>query len=102
MNNFINGTQSYYRIDNIGFLEDTSYGSSTTHTLNRIAFQSHMSKSSDIIELDFPKHCTTKRLQPHVFGNLENCINPSKKDFKRNSTYEKNFFIVTTNINVKC
>lgn len=62
----------------------------------------HTSKSSDIIELDFPKHCTTKRLQPHVFGNLENCINPSKKDFKRNSTYEKNFFIVTTNINVKC
>ena len=42
MNNFINGTQSYYRIDNIGFLEGTSYGSSTTHTLNRIAFQSHV------------------------------------------------------------
>ena len=61
-----------------------------------------MSKSSGIIEFDLPKHCTTKHLQSNIFGNLENCIKPSKNDFKRNSNYEKNLFLVATDINVKC
>ena len=91
--NFIKGTLPYGYIDNIYFLEDTSNGSSTTHALNCIGFQPCMSKTSDIIELDLPKHCTTKRLQPNIFRNLENCIKPSKNDFKRNSAYEKTFFL---------
>lgn len=81
--NFIKRTLPYYHIDIIDFLEETSDGSSTTHELNCIAFQQHMSKSSDIIDLDLPKHCTTKRLQPNIFGNL-NCVKPSNNYFKRN------------------
>ena len=61
-----------------------------------------MWKSSDVIELDLPKHCKTKGLQPNIFGNLENCIKPSKNDFKTNSTCEKNMVVVATDINVKC
>ena len=41
-------------------------------------------------------------MQPNIFGSLENCIKPSKNDFKINSTYEKNLFLVATDINVKC
>ena len=59
-----------------------------------------MSERSDIIQLDLPKHCTTKRLQPNIFESLANCIKSSKNDFKRNSTYEKDFFIFATDINV--
>ena len=54
------------------------------------------------MELDLSKHCTTERLQPNIFGNLKNYIKPSKKKFKRNPTYEKNLFIVATDINVNC
>ena len=90
--NFIKRTLSYYHIDIIDFLEETSDGSSTTHELNCIAFQQHISKSSDIIDLDLPKHCTTKRLQPNIFGNL-NCVKPSNN---------KNVFLVATDKNVKC
>ena len=70
--NFIKGTLPYYHVDNMDFLEDTSDGRLTTHALNSIAFQPHLLKSLDIMELDLPKHCTTKRLQPNIFGNLEN------------------------------
>ena len=97
--NFIKGTLPYYHVDNIDFLEDTSDGSLTTHTLNCIAHQQHLLKSSDIMELDLPKHCTTKRSQPNIFGNLENWA--FKGRFKINSTYKKNLIIAATDINVK-
>ena len=67
----------------------TSDGSSTTDVLICIAFQPHITKSLDIIELDFPKHCSTKRLQLNIFVNLANCIKPSKNDFQKKSTHEK-------------
>ena len=99
--NFIKETLPYYHIVNIDFLEDTSDGSSTTHVLNCIAFQPHIAKSLDIIEPDFPKHCSTKRLQLNIFVNLANCIKPSKDDFQKKSTHEKNLLIVSTDIDVK-
>ena len=87
--NFLEGTLFYYHVDNIDFLEDMSEDSRTTHTLNCIAFQSRMSKSLHIIELDLPQHYTGTYLQPKHFGNLENCLKPSKKDFIENLTFER-------------
>ena len=85
--NFIKGTLPYYHVDNMDFFEDTSDGRLTTHALNWIAFQPHLLKSLDIMELDLPKHCTTKRLQPNIFGHLENWA--FKERFKRNSAYKR-------------
>lgn len=72
--NFIKGTLPYSHIKSIDFLQDRSDGSSTIQTLNCIVFQLHMSKSSDIPELDLPKHCTIKCLQPSISRSLENFL----------------------------
>ena len=65
-----------------------------------IAFQLHMSNSSDIIELDLPKHCTTKRLQPNIFGKLRTVLNHQRKFFKQIQATKRTCSL--SEINVKC
>ena len=65
-----------------------------------IAFQLHMSNSSDIIELDLPKHCTTKRFQPNIFGKLRTVLNHQRKFFKEIQATKRTCPL--SEINVKC